>query len=172
MNMFKKNGGFTLVELIVVIAILAILAGVAIPAYSGYIEKAKDAAVITKLDAIQTAAQAANATSGAIETITVSTTGTTTLTTTVTVTTDADATEDADKIYLSTSFDEDFDMFYGCDDVTIAAKAGSVEITLDEAIDLSGTSFKNGAVWVASAPMEVNSVTYNETGWNKIPDAE
>lgn len=34
------NGGFTLVELIVVIAILAILAGVAVPAYSGYVEKA------------------------------------------------------------------------------------------------------------------------------------
>ena len=40
MNMFKKNGGFTLVELIVVIAILAILAGIAVPAYSGYISKA------------------------------------------------------------------------------------------------------------------------------------
>ena len=39
--MFKSNGGFTLVELIVVIAILAILAGVAIPAYTGYIEKAQ-----------------------------------------------------------------------------------------------------------------------------------
>ena len=42
MNMFKKNGGFTLVELIVVIAILAILAGIAIPAYSGYIQKAEE----------------------------------------------------------------------------------------------------------------------------------
>ena len=37
-------GGFTLVELIVVIAILAILAGVAVPAYSGYIKKAEQAA--------------------------------------------------------------------------------------------------------------------------------
>ena len=36
----KGNGGFTLVELIVVIAILAILGGVAVPAYSGYVKKA------------------------------------------------------------------------------------------------------------------------------------
>ena len=69
MNMFKKNGGFTLVELIVVIAILAILAGVAIPAYSGYITKANDAADITVLDSIATAAQAANAKTGAIQKI-------------------------------------------------------------------------------------------------------
>ena len=59
MNMFKKNGGFTLVELIVVIAILAILAGVAIPAYSGYIAKANDSACLSELTAIQNAAQAA-----------------------------------------------------------------------------------------------------------------
>ena len=56
MNMFKKNGGFTLVELIVVIAILAILAGVAVPAYSGYITKANEASDVTQLDAIKTAA--------------------------------------------------------------------------------------------------------------------
>jgi len=36
----QNNSGFTLVELIVVIAILAILAGIAVPAYSGYVEKA------------------------------------------------------------------------------------------------------------------------------------
>jgi len=48
MNMFKSNGGFTLVELIVVIAIIAILAGVAVPAYSGYIAKANE--VEGKLD--------------------------------------------------------------------------------------------------------------------------
>ena len=55
MNMFKKNGGFTLVELIVVIAILAILAAVAIPAYSGYISKAQEANDMTLLDSVKTA---------------------------------------------------------------------------------------------------------------------
>ena len=59
MNILKKNGGFTLVELIVVIAILAILAGVAVPAYSGYIARANDAACLSELSAIHTAAQAA-----------------------------------------------------------------------------------------------------------------
>lgn len=72
MNMFKSNGGFTLVELIIVIAILAILAGVAVPAYSGYINSSKKAADIPSLDAIKTACQAALATEGTtIDSITV-----------------------------------------------------------------------------------------------------
>ena len=62
MNMFKKTGGFTLVELIVVIAILAILAGVALPAYSGYINKAKEAADLQVITAVNTAIDAATAT--------------------------------------------------------------------------------------------------------------
>lgn len=57
MNMFKKTGGFTLVELIVVIAILAILAGVAVPAYSGYIERAEQAGDLQILSSVNTAAQ-------------------------------------------------------------------------------------------------------------------
>ena len=59
MKMMKKNGGFTLVELIVVIAILAILAGVAIPAYSGYIKKASEAADTQIVSAVNTAFAAA-----------------------------------------------------------------------------------------------------------------
>ena len=41
--MFKANGGFTLVELIVVIAILGILAVTAVPAYTEYISRAENA---------------------------------------------------------------------------------------------------------------------------------
>jgi prepilin-type N-terminal cleavage/methylation domain-containing protein len=54
-NMKKRNGGFTLVELIIVIAILAILAAIAIPAYSGYIKKANQAADEMLLGAVNTA---------------------------------------------------------------------------------------------------------------------
>lgn len=41
--MFKSNGGFTLVELVVVIAILGILAVVAVPSYTKYITAAENA---------------------------------------------------------------------------------------------------------------------------------
>ena len=63
MNM-KENKGFTLVELIVVIAILGILAAVAVPAYTGYITKANEAADTQVLSAANTAFAAACMESG------------------------------------------------------------------------------------------------------------
>ena len=127
MTMFKKNGGFTLVELIVVIAILAILAGVAIPVYSGYITKAKDAAAITELDAVATAVQAANATAGKVTKIEIDSTGTK-----ITITAEGD---------LATGFKADFATYYGAGDLT------SNVYTLNTAINLSGSSYAGGATW-------------------------
>ena len=69
MNTMKKNGGFTLVELIIVIAILAILSTGAIAGYSAYIKSANNAAVEAVLSDISTSAVLANAQAGAVSTI-------------------------------------------------------------------------------------------------------
>ena len=53
----KNKKGFTLVELIVVLVILAILAALLIPALTGYIDKAKDEAIIAKTRSLVMAAQ-------------------------------------------------------------------------------------------------------------------
>jgi type IV pilus assembly protein PilA len=55
----KKNRkkGFTLVEVIVVLVILAILAAIAIPSLTGYIDKAKEKAVISQTRSAVVAAQ-------------------------------------------------------------------------------------------------------------------
>lgn len=59
--MFKKlkenKKGFTLVELIVVLVILAILAALLVPALTGYIDRAKDKAIIAETRQTVMAAQ-------------------------------------------------------------------------------------------------------------------
>lgn len=56
-NKRKKEGGFTLVELIVVLVILAILAALLIPALTGYINRAKEKNVIAETRQCVMAAQ-------------------------------------------------------------------------------------------------------------------
>ncbi|MEG1429578.1 MAG: prepilin-type N-terminal cleavage/methylation domain-containing protein [Hydrogenoanaerobacterium sp.] len=53
----KTKKGFTLVEVIVVLVILAILAAISIPSLTGYIDKAKDAALIQEGRQVYAAAQ-------------------------------------------------------------------------------------------------------------------
>ncbi|SEL72155.1 type IV pilus assembly protein PilA [Pseudoxanthomonas sp. GM95] len=53
----KKNmqGGFTLIELMIVVAIIAILAAIALPAYSDYTKKAKVSEVVLAASSLRTA---------------------------------------------------------------------------------------------------------------------
>ena len=139
-KLIKKAEGFTLVELIVVIAILGILAAVAVPAYSGYLTKAKDAAVIVELDAIATAAQAAHATGGAVSEIKV----TSATSATVTVATE-----------FSSTFKNDFETFYAGS--TVGTPSGkSVTITIPTIDNWTGNGYiKDDSV-----------ATWNGTTWS------
>ena len=128
MNNLKKTGGFTLVELIVVIAILGILAAVAVPAYSGYLKKANDATVVSELTNIRTAAEAANATAGAVTDVSLGADGKT-----VTITAST----------FATQFETDFNTFYG---ITPTGSGTTRTVTLTKTIALSGTT--TGAVAV------------------------
>lgn len=71
----KKNGGFTLVELIIVIAIIAVLVAILAPQYLQYVEKSRVSADESTADQILTAAKVAasdentDLTAGAIYTI-------------------------------------------------------------------------------------------------------
>jgi type IV pilus assembly protein PilA len=48
----KSNGGFTLIELMVVVVIIGVLASIAIPAYSDYVKRSRMSAVLSAMDAI------------------------------------------------------------------------------------------------------------------------
>lgn len=60
-NTFKKQQGFTLIELMIVVAIIGILAAIALPAYQNYTNKARFSEVIVATSAIKTAMEVAYA---------------------------------------------------------------------------------------------------------------
>ena len=141
MRTLKSKGGFTLVELIVVIAILAILAGVAIPVYNGYIKKAQDASAVTELDAIATAAQAANAVAGSIGSIEVKVVKGQDNKTTTTI-----EVKGENNKALAEDYDSNFVLYMGQDNVSDADEDTTGVFTA-KTLDLSGTSYEKGATW-------------------------
>jgi len=60
-----KNGGFTLVELLVTVVIVAILAAIAYPLYTHYVEKSRRSAAVTALQRVASAEEKFYATNNA-----------------------------------------------------------------------------------------------------------
>ena len=148
MNTFKKNGGFTLVELIIVIAILAILSTGAIAGYSTYIKSANDAAVEAVLSDISTSAVLANAEAGAIDSITV-----------------AADTEDATKIkitvtaHLGTNFKTNFETSLN------GTETGTLTEGTNGAADTYVIVIKEPNAWDASS-YSGKTATWSAAGWS------
>ena len=144
----RKQSGFTLIELITVIAVLAVLAGVALPSYSGYVRRAKDARVLVELDYILTTIHVANAEGDAISTVEVLSDG------------------QCIKVYtvsqsegIHSDFNKRFSELYGC---SIENNSIGIIKMSTSIVDLSDSSVEGGAVWYADDGAD------HDSGWHPL----
>lgn len=149
----KKQNGFTLIELIIVIAVLVVLAGVALPSYSGYVQRARDAQVLVELDYILTTVYAANAEGDAISKVKIESDGKTIIISSV---------SQGEGIY--SGFNENFCEMYGCtwENNSLETEEGRIFRASDPLIDLSDSSYENGAVWYADDGAD------HDSGWHPL----
>ena len=146
MNTFKKNGGFTLVELIIVIAILAILSAVAVAGYATYINKANDSAAESFMENVESHVVLANAMAGEVGDITFSAATKGKITVTV-----ADAAPG-----FAEDFDDNLKAALGVT-VTIDESTGDASFQIDAPAAWNNSSYENGASkneegkWVGAA---------------------
>lgn len=70
LNNVEKQGGFTLIELMIVVAIIGILAMIALPAYQTYTNKAKFSEVVLATQNVKTAVEVCAQTEGGLSSCT------------------------------------------------------------------------------------------------------
>ncbi|PNH88852.1 pilus assembly protein PilA [Vibrio diazotrophicus] len=56
-NQFKKQKGFTLIELMIVVAIIGVLSAIAVPAYKDYVKKSEGATALATMKSLITSAE-------------------------------------------------------------------------------------------------------------------
>lgn len=64
-NYYKSKKGFTLIELIVVVIIVGVLAAIALPQYTGFVERARCTEAVNAIGAIKTGEQTIRIETGA-----------------------------------------------------------------------------------------------------------